>query len=127
MPVLKKSARSHPLLWIVEPLMTDREYFDKPMFGCRGCYMRGRLVLVLAANRKPWDGLLVATDRAHHESLRAEFPSLRPHSVLGKWLYISLKDESFETTAREIVERIRRRDPRIGVESKRKVRGKRGL
>jgi hypothetical protein len=91
------------------------------MFGCKGCYLYGRLVLVLAARRRePWNGLLVPTDKRHHQSLRREHRSLVIHPVLKKWLYLSESKDEFEEAARDLVESILANDPRIGVEPKTK-------
>ena len=64
MDLLKtKAQRSHPFQWVVEPLAEEPSYIEKAMFGCRGCYLYGRLVLVLAAREEPWNGLLVPTEK----------------------------------------------------------------
>ncbi len=108
--------KPHPLAWVVEPLMDDPSYLEKPMFGCRGCYCHGRLTLVLASRRvSPWRGLLIPTEKAYHESLLKEFPELVVHPVLGKWLYLPEEVEGFEELASKLVDRIARNDPRIGV------------
>ncbi len=60
---------------------------------------------------------MACTFREHHASLRAEFPALAPHKVLGKWLYIPQLHPEFETVATGLVELARRRDPRLGVET----------
>jgi hypothetical protein len=88
------------------------------MFGCVGCYLHGRLVLVLADRREPWQGVLVPTEKAAHAALREELPALRIHPVLGKWLYLPHGARGFAGAARAVVERIVAGDPRIGVESK---------
>jgi len=46
--------RHHPLQWIFEPFETEPFFFQEAMFGCQGgCYLFGKLVLVLAANEEP--------------------------------------------------------------------------
>jgi hypothetical protein len=45
--------QKHPLQWVVEPLMDEPSYLQRAMFGCLGCYLHGRLMLVLAARREP--------------------------------------------------------------------------
>lgn len=102
----------------------EPSYIEKAMFGCRGCYLHGRLVLVLAARGKePWNGLLVPTEKKHHDSLRRNHKSLVIHPILKKWLYLPESDEDFEQSARNLVESILADDPRIGVEPKEKSRG----
>ena len=114
--VVKK--KEHPLLWIAEPLLEDPSYLDRPMFGCRACYFRGRLVLVLAARKPPWNGLLIPTDHPYHDSIKTEFKNLSQHPVLKKWLFLSETTEEFESLAGDIVDCILRDDIRFGVEPK---------
>lgn len=99
--------------------MGESTYVEKPMFGSRGCYLDGRLVLVLCSRgREPWSGLLVPTEKRHHGALRLEMPSLDVHPVLDKWLYLpEALPEAFEETALRLVDLIRRTDPRVGVRS----------
>jgi hypothetical protein len=86
------------------------------MFGCRGCYLHGRLVLVLASRgEEPWKGLLVPTEKKHHGVLREELPRLGVHPMLEKWLYLPEETEDFEDTASRLVELIKEEDPRVGV------------
>lgn len=75
----------------------------------------GNHQIFLTTQGEPWQGILVCTFREHQPSLIAEFPSLAPHPVLGKWLYLPESHEHFERDARRIVELIRKRDPRIGI------------
>ena len=106
---------------MVEPLVDEPSYIEKAMFGCKGCYLHGRLVLVLAARGKePWNGLLLPTERNHHQSLRRDHKSLVIHPVLKKWLYLPESTEDFEESALTLVESIFDNDPRIGVEPKAK-------
>lgn len=90
---------SHPFHWVVEPLVEEPSYIEKAMFGCRGCYLYGRLVLVLAARRRD------------HQALIA-------HPILKKWLYLAESSVDFEDAARALVESILANDPRTGVEPK---------
>lgn len=103
-------------------MFEEPSYIEKSMFGCKGCYLHGRLVLVLAARRRePWNGLLVPTERRHHKSLLRDHKSLGQHPVLKKWLYLPESDDQFEEAARSIIESILGNDPRIGVESRKRV------
>lgn len=86
------------------------------MFGAKAVYLDGRNTLCFCAGEEPWRGLLVPTDRAHHASLRADFPDLQPHPVLGKWLYLPEAADAFERVAAELVRLARARDPRLGVQ-----------
>lgn len=114
-----KARRSHPFQWVVEPLSGEPSYIQKAMFGCIGCYLHGRLVLVLAARGEdPWHGLLVPTEKDHHNALRRNYKNLVTHPILKKWLYLPEADAEFEAAARAVVESILSNDPRIGVEPK---------
>jgi hypothetical protein len=116
MLVKSKVTRQHPLQWILEPAEAELSFFQRPTFGCQAVYLFGRLVFVLAAKEEPWNGLLVCTSRDYHAALIGEFPSLQPHPVLGKWLYLAQCDDTFEETSRELVLRAAKDDRRIGVE-----------
>ena len=71
---------------------------------------------ILADGEPPWDGVLVPTASEHHASLRRLLPALRPHPVLGKWLYLAASVESFEDDAHAIAAMALADDPRLGVE-----------
>jgi hypothetical protein len=86
------------------------------MFGCQAAYLFGRLVLVLAGKEEPWNGLLVCTSREYHSALIGEYPSLHPHPVLPKWLYLPQSCDEFEETAQQLVLQVLKNDRRIGVE-----------
>ena len=120
-----KAVTIHPLEWLFEPLHDQETYLRKKMFGCEAVYLKGRLMLVLAAGQEPWNGLLLATAHEHHPALQHQWPGLTSHSVLGKWLYISQNNAAFESTATAIVKSILKSDQRIGVEPKvnHKLRG----
>jgi hypothetical protein len=113
----------HRYQWVIDSLYDEPSFFQRPMFGARACYLHGKLVLALMGqSEEPWCGILVATERSHHKSLIKEFSALRPHSVLGKWLYLPETAASFEETANGLVERILAADSRIGVETGRQRR-----
>jgi len=88
------------------------------MFGADVAYVHGVQCLAVIDRDAPWDGLLVCTSREHHESLMAEMPALRPHPVLGKWLYVPQSEAEFESVAAHLTARVLAGDPRIGVEPK---------
>ncbi len=114
-----KEQSPHRSQWVVDPLSEEPSYIEKAMFGCKGCYLYGRLVLVLAARgREPWMGLLVPTEKKYHRSIRRDHKNLVSHPVLKKWLYLRESSEEFEVTARAVVQCILSNDPRIGVEPK---------
>jgi len=116
----KKTKKPHPLHWVLEPLMDEPSYIEKPMFGCLACYLHGRLMLLLCSGEEPWNGLLIPTCHEFHDDIRKDFNDVLQHSVLKKWLYLPEATEDFESTASDIVETVRMNDVRFGVEPKEK-------
>jgi len=108
----------NPLLWIYGSLEVDPGFFMRKLFSFDTAHLDNRLYLAVAGGDEPWNGLLVCTSREHHASLRRQFPQLVSHQVLGKWLYISQAHAEFESVALELAALARKRDPRLGVESK---------
>jgi hypothetical protein len=117
----KKKAKDHPLLWVVESLLEEPSYITKPMFGCLGIYLYGRLMLVLASGEEPWNGLLIPTEYQFHDVIVKEFSDVVQHAVLKKWLYLPEATEDFEAIASDIVEAVRMNDQRFGVEPQERV------
>ncbi len=105
----------HPLQWLAEPVAQDPTFVLKSWFGGRSIMLRGCHQLFLTTQGEPWQGVLVCTFHEHHASLRAEFPSLAPHPVLGKWLYLPETCETFEADARRLVQLAKAHDPRLGI------------
>ena len=105
----------HVYAWLWEPLEAEPSFVLRAMFGTKAAYLNGRLVLCFSARAEPWRGVLVATEREHHASLIQEFPSLSPHPILPKWLYLPDSVSNFESTAAHLVKLARQRDPRLGV------------
>lgn len=135
----KKQKKEFISTWAFEAFAGERTFLTKPMFGCLAAYVQGRMVMVLTEDPGDrsyrgktypydiWDGIMLPTDKDKHESLIREFGGLRPHPVLGKWLYLPASDENFETIAREIARRIAQGDPRLGIDLEIKIpkRGRR--
>jgi hypothetical protein len=120
----KMSPKPHPLHWVIEPLMNEVSYRERAMFGCRGCYLHDKLVVVLAARTQPaWQGVLFPTERAHQAALLEEFPALKVHPVIGKWLYAPEEMEEFEEVVAALIAQIGQEDARLGVapEPRRKI------
>jgi hypothetical protein len=105
--------------WILEPFANHRTFFTKRMFGGLAVYLFERQMLVLVeptkTGRWKWHGVLVCTDHAHHASIRAQFPALKPHDVLRKWLFVASGHDDFESTMEQVAKRIARDDPRFGI------------
>jgi hypothetical protein len=114
---IKEKIKRNSFLWLFEPLEDDPRFIQKKLFGFDAAYLDGRLYVAVSDGKDPWSGLLVCTSRQHHASLLSEFPSLKPHKVLGKSLHISPSHPEFESTATNIVSLALRRDARLGVES----------
>ena len=112
----------NPLLWIFEPLEEDPRFFTRKLFSFDAAHLDNRLYLAVATGEEPWNGLLVCTCREHHVSILKQFPQLVSHPVLGKWLYLSQTHPEFESVATELAFLARKRDPRLGVESKVRAR-----
>jgi len=120
------SSVKNSLLWIFEPFEDDPGFLRKRLFGFEAAYVDGLLCLAIGDGEEPWNGLLVCTSRDRHADLIAEFVQLAPHPALGKWLYLSQREEEFEQVARAVVDAVKRRDLRVGVEpGVRKKRAKR--
>jgi hypothetical protein len=119
------SSIRNSLVWIFEAFERDPTFIRKRMFGSDAAYIDGRLCLVAADREKPWSGLLVGTSQERHAALIDEMPALRPHPVLGKWLYVRQDNPAFEAIAQRLTALVLARDPRIGVEPKPRRRGAR--
>jgi len=105
--------------WIFEAFEGNPTFFTKRMFGGLAAYLHERQMLVLVeptkTGRWKWHGVLVCTDHAHHASIRADFPVLRPHEVLRKWLYVDSRHDNFEPTVEAVAKRMALNDQRFGI------------
>lgn len=110
-----KIKRTHPLEWLLEEFESDPGFVRRKMFGCEAAYLDTKMVLVLAAGQEPWNGALFPVERENHPAILSQFPELAPHPILGKWLYISQTHPCFEEIASRLRDRVRRRDPLLGV------------
>jgi hypothetical protein len=94
--------------------------WTRPMFGCLAVYIGEKIVLIL--RDKPTyprdNGVWIATTHEHHDSLRAEFPTMRSIGLLGKkvtgWQILPAEAPEFEASALHACELIGAGDPRIG-------------
>src|SRR5262249_45341173 len=109
--------------WILETFAVSPSFFTKRMFGGLAAYLHERQMLVLVeptkTGRWKWNGVLICTGHEHHASIRAEFPALRPHRVLRKWLYIDSTHDRFTSTMEGVAARIARNDERFGIAPRR--------
>ncbi|MDR3774129.1 MAG: hypothetical protein P4L26_12315 [Terracidiphilus sp.] len=111
----------NPLLFVFEPLEDDPQFFLRKLFSFDAAHLGSRIYLAVSGGAEPWNGLLVCTAREHHASLLRQFPQLVSHEFLGKWLYISQANPEFESIALDLAALARKRDPRLGVESKARI------
>jgi hypothetical protein len=118
------SSVRNSLVWIFDAFERDPTYLSKRMFGSEAAYIDGLLCLVAADRDEPWNGLLVCTSEDRHAALMDEMPALKPHPVLGKWLYVSQEDLDFEPVAEKLTALALARDPRLGVEPKPRKRAR---
>jgi hypothetical protein len=127
-----KAPKKFSFEWAFEPLQSHPTFSTKRMFGALAAYLMNCLVMVLSESPgercyrgvdypiEIWNGVLFPTEKEHHDTLRADFPSLIPHPVLGKWLYLPREEDNFEETVMKLGELIAQNDPRLGVPSVRK-------
>ena len=105
--------------WIFDAFAEHRTFFTKRMFGGLAVYLFERQMLLLVeptkSGRWKWHGILVCTDFERQSSIRAEFPALRPHDVLQKWLFIDSTHQDFESTMEAVASCVARNDERFGI------------
>ena len=113
---------------IYDPLEQSSGLIFKHMFGGMAVYSEGLMKFTHAEGDENnewkgqvfdypiWHGMLICTDKSHHESLIEDFPDLFPHPILPKWLYLPLQDETdFRRTAKRLMMKALKKDPRIGI------------
>ena len=121
---IRAAKPEHPFAWLAEPLLDEPGFVLKHWFGGRTIMLDERHQLFLTTQGEPWQGVLVCTFHEHQPSLLAEFPALKQHPVLKKWLYLSESADTFEKDARALVRLVKARDPRLGIPPSPKKRRK---
>jgi len=99
------------------------------LFGMHYIYYNKKNILILrdAAKEPELNGIWIATVQAHHKSLTADLPGVisilanNPKKKDSAWMYIRETNDHFEKTAIHLCELITRRDPRIGVVTKKSL------
>ena len=93
----------------------------KKMFGMHYIYWGKKILLILRKrqNEPELNGIWIAANKQHHQSLVNEAPELAPFSVkgddlYGNWLLIKDDAEALEEAAIKVCELIVHGDPRIG-------------
>lgn len=131
-PLEPKAKKAPPYPFVLEELARLLPH-TKPMFGALGVYVGEQILFIL--RQKPDrhsadNGVWIATDRAHHESLKAEMPSLKGIEIFGGdtgWRILPESALAFETDVLHACGLVLRRDPRIGkVPQGRRKPGKKG-
>jgi len=126
---MRAKARDIPFDFVLEALQ-GLDLRTRAMFGCESVYVGDKIVLILRQKGKPAvdDGIWIATEREHHESLIEEFPPLRSISLFGgdtDWQVLPVDDERFEELALRLCELIHSGDPRLGRAPKSRISGPR--
>ena len=108
-----------PFDFVLEGLLpADPEV--KQMFGCHAIYVGDKIMVILRdrSSHREDNGVWIATELEHHESLLKDFPSMRSISVFGpgatKWQILPVDSEDFEASAVKLCELVLEGDPRIG-------------
>lgn len=118
MPYRPSATRARPAVpwdWLVDDLCARPDCVERRLFGCHAFYLGEKIVAVFAAGEEPWNGILWPVPWESHAELRGAHTELRPHPVLGKWLYLPGESDTFEPLARALLARILRGDPLLGV------------
>ena len=125
--ILGAPKRQQPFAFVLDEL-DALEPSTRPMFGCTAIYLGERIIAVLRERPTATDdnGVWLATTREHHESLRAELPSLRSIGVLAGggvtgWQNLPADGADFEDEVLRACALVRAGDPRIGKIPKRRT------
>jgi len=96
----------------------------KKMFGMYYIYLGKKIMLILRkrANEPELNGIWLATEKKHHESLKIELPgfggfTVKGYEHQGNWLFLRDDFDDFEGTAIKVCELISHGDLRIGRET----------
>src|SRR5688572_22682463 len=98
------------------------EIIVKPMFGLYAIYANEKIVLALRQrnDHTETNGVWIATNKEHHESLQKELPALHSFSIYSKtispseWQMLPEHENDFEASVIKVCELIKRGDNRIG-------------
>lgn len=120
MVVMQFKAKKRPPFDFILEELADVITDIKPMFGAFGLYREHKILMILRQKGKndKGDGMWVAVDDGHRDSIRADIPELRDLELFGEgpshWQILSDELENFEEVAIQICEMIKKRDVRIG-------------
>ena len=129
---MKKTPRKRPAsplpFTFVFDYLYPKEPVVKPMFGCHALYLGKKIYLILRrrSTHKSINGVWIATNREHHESLRKLMPSMRSIDILGRdptnWQVIPETSADFESSVIAACDLVKKGDPRIGVMPKERAK-----
>lgn len=122
----------HSFEFIKDALSEGEGFYFKKMFGGEALFVNSKMVLVIIDKpstkwknkdygQNLWSGVMIPTFKEHHLKLIKKIPDLKPHPVLGKWLFLSSHNPNFEELCGEIVELILDNYPLIGIPVKLKL------
>ena len=95
------------LQWIEDQL--PESFNRRAMFGGFAYYDGPFLKLILfEGSSERWNGCMFPAEKEHHPKLLKQFSFLVNHSILPKWLYLSLSDENFEDNAKKVIRELAR-------------------
>ena len=98
----------------------------RQMFGCHAIYVGEKIITILRDRSSHQDdnGVWMATELEHHESLKKDFPSMRSIRVFGPgvttWQVLPLDADDFEESVVRMCEMVLDGDTRIGRVPKKK-------
>ena len=117
--------------WILETFDDHPTFYTKGMFGGLAVYLFERQMMLLVeptkSGRWNWHGILLCTEFEHQESLMKEFPRLKPHDILRKWLFLPSSEDDFETIIQDISKRMLNNDLRFGIHPKPRSRSRKSV
>ncbi len=106
-----------PFYFILENLFSANPIV-KPMFGAYAVYVENKIVLILRDKDDVDSGAWIATNKEYMDSLRSDFPSLKPITLFGDsvsgWQMIHKDADDFETSINCVCDLILKGDKRIG-------------
>lgn len=96
------------LKWI-EELLPEEGYRRKSMFGGFAYYIEDKIVLVIfESDDKRWNGVMFPLEREFHVQALKQFPFLKPHAILPKWLYLPIETEGFDENVSDVLREVLR-------------------
>lgn len=96
------------LKWI-EDLLPEEGYRRKSMFGGFAYYLDEKIILItFESGDKPkdkinWNGCMFPVEHENQAQVLEQFPILKPHKILPKWLYLPIETEGFDEWVSDIL------------------------